>query len=89
MQHSSDGHRARAQKRREICFSEMKKKKLLKAPTKPKHLKKKIYDKPKKFINRVLLYETTDVASNEFTTETKEMIENLKKAKSEENTKGS
>ena len=44
----------------------------------------KIYDKPKKFINRVLLYETTDVASNEFTTETKEMIENLKKAKSEE-----
>ena len=30
----------------------------------------KIYDKPKKFINRVLLYETTDVASNEFTTET-------------------
>ena len=47
----------------------------------------KIYDKPKKFINRVLLYETTDVASNEFTTETKEMIENLKKAKSEELTK--
>ena len=44
----------------------------------------KIYDKPKKFINRVLLYETTDVASNEFTTETKEMIEKLKKAKSEE-----
>ncbi|MEK9618999.1 MAG: hypothetical protein VW078_02750 [Flavobacteriales bacterium] len=44
----------------------------------------KIYDKPKKFINRVLLYETTDVASNEFTTETNEMIEKLKKAKSEE-----
>ena len=44
----------------------------------------KIDDKPKKFINRVLLYETTDVASNEFTTETKEMIEKLKKAKSEE-----
>ena len=32
----------------------------------------------------MLLYETTNVASNEFTTETKEMIEKLKKAKSEE-----
>jgi hypothetical protein len=42
----------------------------------------KIYDKPKKYKNRVLLYETTDVASNEFTTETKEMIEKLKEAKS-------
>ena len=44
----------------------------------------KIYDKPKKYKNRVLLYEISDVASNEFTTETKEMIEKLKKAKSEE-----
>ena len=42
----------------------------------------KIYDKPKKYRDRVLLYETTDVASNEFTTETKEMIEKLKEAKS-------
>ena len=44
----------------------------------------KIYDKPKKYKNRVLLYETTDVASNEFTTETKEMIEKLKEAKTAE-----
>ena len=42
----------------------------------------KIYDKPKKYRDRVLLYETTDVASNEFTIETKEMIEKLKEAKS-------
>jgi len=44
----------------------------------------KIYDKPKKYKNRVLLYETTDVASNEFTTETKEMIVKLKEAKTAE-----
>ena len=44
----------------------------------------KIYDKPKKYTNKVLLYETTDVANSEFTTETKEMIEKLKEAKSKE-----
>ena len=44
----------------------------------------KIYDKPKKYKNKVLLYETTDVANSEFTTETKEMIEKLKEAKSKE-----
>lgn len=44
----------------------------------------KIYDKPKKYKNKVLLYETTDVANSEFTTETKEMIEKLKEAKTKE-----
>ena len=44
----------------------------------------KIYDKPKKYKNRVLLYEINDVANNEFTTETNEMIEKLKEAKTAE-----
>ena len=44
----------------------------------------KIYDKPKNYKNRVLLYEINDVANNEFTTETNEMIEKLKEAKTAE-----
>ena len=44
----------------------------------------KIYDKPKKYKTRVLLYEISDVASSEFTTETNEMVEKLKQAKNEE-----
>ena len=44
----------------------------------------KIYDKPKKYKNRVLLYEINDVANNEITTETNEMIEKLKEAKTAE-----
>ncbi len=44
----------------------------------------KIYDKPKKYRDRVLLYETSEVSNSEFTTETNEMIEKLKEAKSKE-----
>ena len=44
----------------------------------------KIYDKPKNYKNRVLLYEISDVANSEFTTETNEMIEKLKEAKTAE-----
>ena len=44
----------------------------------------KIYDKPKKYRDRVLLYETSEVSNSEFTTETSEMIEKLKEAKSKE-----
>ena len=42
----------------------------------------KIYDKPKKYRDRVLLYESSGVANSEFTTETNEMIVKLKEAKS-------
>ena len=39
----------------------------------------RIYDKGKKYNSRVLLYEKTDVAGTEFTVETTEMVEKLKK----------
>ena len=42
----------------------------------------KIYDKPKKYRDRVLLYESSGVANSEFTTETNEMTVKLKEAKS-------
>tara|TARA_B100001769_G_C22001983_1_gene538446 strand:+ start:226 stop:879 length:654 start_codon:yes stop_codon:yes gene_type:complete len=41
----------------------------------------RIYDKGKKYNSRVLLYEKTDVAGTEFTVETTEMVEKLKKAR--------
>ena len=44
----------------------------------------KIYDKPKKFNNRTLLYEKDNISGNEFTIETNEMIDKFKQAKREQ-----
>jgi hypothetical protein len=44
----------------------------------------KIYDKPKKFNKRTLLYEKENVTGTEFTVETNEMIEKFKQAKRDE-----
>ncbi len=41
----------------------------------------KIYDKPKKYNSRTLLYEKDNVSGTEFTIETKEMVEKLKETK--------
>ena len=41
----------------------------------------KIYDKPKKYNSRTLLFEKSDVIGNEFTVETNEMLEKLKESK--------
>ena len=43
----------------------------------------RIYDKEKKFKSRILLYEKTDFSGSEFTVETTEMVEKLKKGKIE------
>ena len=47
-------------------------------------IKIKIFDKPKKFRTRTLLYEKENVTGSEFIIETDIMIEELKKAKSKE-----
>ena len=44
----------------------------------------KIYDKPKKYNNRTLLYEKDNVSGNEFTIETNDMIDKFKQAKREQ-----
>ena len=44
----------------------------------------KIYDKPKKYNNRTLLFEKDNISGNEFTVETNEMIDKFKQAKREQ-----
>ena len=44
----------------------------------------KIYDKPKKYNKRTLLYEKENVTGSEFTLETNEMIDKFKQAKREQ-----
>tara|TARA_Y200000002_G_scaffold383268_1_gene404623 strand:+ start:6276 stop:6869 length:594 start_codon:yes stop_codon:yes gene_type:complete len=44
----------------------------------------KIYDKPKKYNKRTLLYEKENVTGSEFTIETNEMIDKFKQAKREQ-----
>ena len=44
----------------------------------------KVYDKPKKYNSRVLLFEKENVTGTEFTAETTEMLEKLKAAKKDQ-----